>query len=102
MARFTRDLVLNKPDDFVQFIMNDFLQKNQFEMSDWKGEAVFRAGDAMVEGFKYLKWTYNGGVFHLEAWLASSEPFRKSLTKTAWNSFSQLCSSRCRRTDRRI
>lgn len=69
MARFTRDLVLNKPDDFVQFIMNDFLQKNQFEMSDWKGEAVFRAGDAMVEGFKYLKWTYNGGVFHLEAWL---------------------------------
>ena len=34
MARFTRDLVLNKPDDFVQFIMNDFLQKNQFEMSD--------------------------------------------------------------------
>ena len=69
MARFTRDLVLNKPDDFVQFIMNDFLQKNRFEMSDWKGEAVFRAGDAMVEGFKYLKWTYNGGVFHLEAWL---------------------------------
>ena len=61
--------MLNKPDDFVQFIMNDFLQKNQFEMSDWKGEAVFRAGDAMVEGFKYLKWTYNGGVFHLEAWL---------------------------------
>ena len=69
MARFTRDLVLNKPDDFVQFIMNDFLQKNQFEMSDWKGEAAYRAGDAMVEGFKYLKWTYNGGVFHLEAWL---------------------------------
>ena len=51
MARFTRDLVLNKPDDFVQFIMNDFLQKNQFEMSDWKGEAAYRAGDAMVEGF---------------------------------------------------
>ena len=60
MARFTRDLVLNKPDDFVQFIMNDFLQKNQFEMSDWKGEAAYRAGDAMVEGFKYLKWSYNG------------------------------------------
>lgn len=69
MARFIRDLVLNKPEDFVQFIMNDFLQKNQFEMSDWKGEPVYRAGDAMVEGFKYLKWSYNGGVFHLEAWL---------------------------------
>lgn len=69
MARFTRDLVLNKPEDFVQFVMNDFLQKNQFEMSDWKGEPVYRAGDAVVEGFKYLRWSYNGGVFHLEAWL---------------------------------
>lgn len=34
MARFTRDLVLNKPDDFVHFIMNDYLQKNGFSMSD--------------------------------------------------------------------
>ena len=65
MARFTRDLVLNKPDDFVQFIMNDFLQKNQFEMSDWKGEAAYRAGDAMVEGFKYLKWSYTVSYTHL-------------------------------------
>lgn len=27
MARYTYDLVLNKPEDFVQFVMNDFLQK---------------------------------------------------------------------------
>lgn len=69
MARYVKDLVLNKPDDFVHFIMNDYLQKNQFSMSDWKGEPAYRAGDAMVEGFKYLKWSYGGGTFHLEAWL---------------------------------
>ena len=23
----------------------------------------------MVEGYKYLKWSYIGGVFHVEAWL---------------------------------
>lgn len=69
MARFVRDLALNKPDDFVAFIMNDYLQKNQFIMSDWHGEPAYRAGDAMVEGFKYLKWNYQNGVFHLEAWL---------------------------------
>lgn len=69
MARYVKDLVLNKPDDFVHFIMNDYLQKNQFSMSDWKGEPAYRAGDAMVEGFKYLKWSYRGGTFHLEAWL---------------------------------
>ena len=69
MARYTYDLVLNKPEDFVQFVMNDFLQKNRFEPADYNGEAVYRAGDRMVEGHKYLKWSYTGGVFQVEAWL---------------------------------
>ncbi len=69
MARYSYDLVLNQPEDFVQFIMNDFLQKNQFTMTDYNGESVYRAGDAVVEGYKYLKWSYVNGVFHIEAWL---------------------------------
>lgn len=72
MARFTQDVVLNKPDDFVFFMMNDFLQKNGYAMSDWKGEPAYRAGDGFVEAYKYLKWSYTGGVFHLEAWLKGS------------------------------
>lgn len=69
MPRYIQDIVLNKPDDFVAFMMNDYLQKNGFSPSDWKGEPAFRAGDAMLEGYKYIKWGYNGGVLHLEAWL---------------------------------
>nr|WP_294492473.1 hypothetical protein [uncultured Mediterraneibacter sp.] len=69
MARYVQDVTLNKPDDFVAFIVNDYLQKNKFAMADWKGEPAYRAGDGMLEGFKYLKWSYEGGVFHLEAWL---------------------------------
>ncbi len=69
MARYVKDITLNKPDDFVAFIVNDYLQKNRFVMSDWKGEPAYRAGDGVVEGYKYLKWSYAGGVFHLEAWL---------------------------------
>lgn len=69
MARYVREMVLNKPDDFVQFMMNDYLHKNSFIMSDWKGEPAYRTGDAVMEGYKYLKWYYRGGVFHLEAWL---------------------------------
>ena len=71
MGRYVKDLVLNKPDDFVSFMMSDYLQKNQFSMSDWKGEPAYRAGDAMLEGYKYLKWSYQNGTLHLEAWLKS-------------------------------
>ena len=69
MARYVREVVLNKPGDFVQFIMDDYLQKNGFIMSDWKGEPAYRTGDAAIEGYKYLKWGYMNGVFHLEAWM---------------------------------
>lgn len=69
MARFIQDVVLNKPDDFVYFMMNDYLQKNGFVTSDWKGEPAYRAGDGFMEGYKYLKWSYTSGVFHLEAWM---------------------------------
>lgn len=69
MARYVKELVLNQPGDFVQFIMNDYLQKNGFVMSDWKGEPAYRAGDPALEGYKYLKWSYMNGVFHLEAWM---------------------------------
>lgn len=69
MARYVREVVLNKPGDFVQFIMDDYLRKNGFVMSDWKGEPAFRTGDAAIEGYKYLKWGYMNGVFHLEAWM---------------------------------
>ena len=69
MARYVKELVLNKPEDFVQFMMNDYLRKNSFVMADWEGEPAYRTGDAMMEGYKYLKWYYNNGVFHLEAWM---------------------------------
>jgi len=72
MARYIQNVVLNKPADFVSFIMNDYLQKNGFTMSDWKGEPAYRAGDAMMEGYKYLKWSYTDGVLHLEAWMKGS------------------------------
>lgn len=72
MARYINDILLNKPNDFVTFMMNDYLQKNGFSMSTWKGEPAFRAGDAMLEGYKFLKWSYNGSVLHVEAWLKSS------------------------------
>ncbi len=80
MARYTRDVTLNKPADFVQFMVNDYLQKQAFSLIDYKGEQVFRAGDAMIQGYRYLKWSYNNGIFHLEAWFKGTFGGENGLT----------------------
>ncbi len=69
MARFVKDVNLNQPAEFVNFMMGDFLQKGGYAPSEWKREECLRCGDAMIEGYKYLKWSYMNGIFHLEAWM---------------------------------
>lgn len=69
MARYIRNIVLNKPADFVAFMMNDYLQKNGFSFFTWKYDSAFRAGDGIIESYKYLKWGYDGRTLHLEAWV---------------------------------
>lgn len=75
--------------------MNDYLGKNGFSMSEWKNQPAYRAGDAMLEGYKFLTWSYADGVLHVEAWLKGTfgremgltgfvgclqkKPFKKSL-----------------------
>lgn len=69
MARHIENIQLDKSDDFVHSVMNNYLQKNGFILSDLKGESVYRAGDRFSEGYRYLKWSYANGVLKLEAWL---------------------------------
>lgn len=68
MSRYIREVVINKPDDFVQYIMNDFLTKHGFKLEQFKGQQVYRAGGGMIEIPKFLVWGYQNGVFHIEAW----------------------------------
>lgn len=69
MAKYVKELELNKPESFVTFIMEDYLKKNNFQMSTWKKESVYRTGDWMMEGYKYLNWSYINGVLRVEAWM---------------------------------
>lgn len=73
MARYIRDEQINKPDDFVAFIMNDFLTKNGFTQKQVKDEMVWQEGVGMLAPPKFFKYSYANGVVHIEAWM-----------KTAW------------------
>lgn len=68
MARYIREVELKQPEDFVQYIMTDFLSKHGFKLVEFKGQQVYRAGGGLVEIPKFLVWGYRNGVFHLEAW----------------------------------
>lgn len=68
MSRYIREEVLNQPDDFVNFMMNDFLTKHGFKLVEFKKQRVYRAGGGWFEMPKFLVWGYQNGVFHIEAW----------------------------------
>ena len=68
MGRYVRHEVLNQPEDFVSYMMNDFLTKHGFELVEFKKQRVFRAGGGWFEMPKFLVWSYQNRVFHMEAW----------------------------------
>lgn len=69
MSRYVREEVLNQPDDFVNYMMNDFLTKHGFKYENFKGQMVYRAGGGMIELPKFITWNYLNGVIHIEAWV---------------------------------
>lgn len=73
MARYIREEFINKPQEFVDFIMRDFLIKNQFEQNNLDGEMIWQDGVGMLSMPRFFKYYYMNGVIHLEAW-----------TRTAW------------------
>lgn len=68
MARYIRDVQINKPNDFVEYMVNDFLTKHGFRLVEFKGQTIYRAGGGMIEIPKFLVWSYQNGMFHIEAW----------------------------------
>lgn len=73
MARYIREEYINKPQEFVDFIMKDFLTKHQFEQNNLDGEMIWQDGVGMLSMPRFFKYYYMNGVIHLEAW-----------TRTAW------------------
>ncbi len=67
--RYIADVILNKPNDFVDFILKDFLEKKDFFRTDYKGVSVWQCGNGVLISPKFLYCTYMNGMLHIEAWL---------------------------------
>jgi len=48
VPRFRKEVVLNKPEDFVNFIIKDFMEKEGFKYTVYNGENVWQLGHGWV------------------------------------------------------
>lgn len=71
MSRTIMEYTLGKPDDFVQFIANDYFTKEGFRPILYKGEQVWKKGTGFLVAPSFIKLQYGQGVIHLEAWIKS-------------------------------
>lgn len=69
MSRYVADYTINKPDDMIQFIAEDFLTKEGFTKTTYKGEEVWKKGVGAVTAPQFIKLQYGQGQVHLEAWI---------------------------------
>lgn len=68
MGRYIKDVQLDQPLDVVSLVMEDYIYHERFSRTDWNGEMVFYRKDGHGRE-RYMKWSYAGGLFHVEAWL---------------------------------
>lgn len=71
MSRFAADYRIDKPDDFIKFVSEDFFAKEGFRPAVYKGESVWKKGTGFVTAPQYIKLQYGQGNIHIEAWIKS-------------------------------
>ena len=83
MARYIKEIELGIAPEKVEEILGDFLQENEFYRTTWKGEACYAADVSIVKEVKFLKYRYEEGVLHFEAWLRDGASKEQGLTGLA-------------------
>lgn len=80
MARYLKEIELGIAPEKVEEIMVDFIQKNEFYKTTWKGESCYTADVSIVKEVQFMKYNYENGVLHFEAWLRDGTSKEQGLT----------------------
>jgi len=60
---------LNCDTNLVNNLIQSYIQGNQYELQEKDGEQFYRAGDAMVQGYRYFNYSISGQTLTIYAWL---------------------------------
>lgn len=91
MARYIRDMELQLPEEEVEAVVQDFLNKGGFYQGEWKGEMCYTSdygamgignsyGNPNLSRFYFFTYTYQGGILHFEAWVRDGKTKEVGLT----------------------
>jgi len=59
---------LNCDPNLVNNLVQSYIQGNQYELQNQNGEQYYRAGDAMVQGYRYFNYSISGQTLTIYAW----------------------------------
>ncbi len=88
-GRSTYTFQLSCDPNLVNSLIQSYIQGNQYELQQKDGEQFYRAGDAMVQGYRYFNYSISGQVLTIYAWFKGvfgEAPIEQnSLNMTAMN-----------------
>jgi len=59
---------LNCDPNLINNLVQSYIQGNQYELQQKNGEQYYRAGDAMVQGYRYFNYSISGQTLTIYAW----------------------------------
>ena len=69
MGRYMVDLQVNRPDDQIRQIVTDYMAREGFTYTTYKGEELWKKGVGMMTAPQFMKVNFANGQVHMEAWL---------------------------------
>ncbi len=67
-GRSTYTFQINYDPSVANDLLQAYIQGNKFVLQNKDGEQVYRAGDAMLEGYRYFNYFINGQTITVQAW----------------------------------
>lgn len=69
MARYVKELPINKSSEQIQVITNQFFDQEGFKQVTYKGELVWKKGLGIMVGPQYITVKDSAGIVRVEAWI---------------------------------
>ena len=67
-GRSTYAFQINCDPSVANDLVQAYIQGNKFTLQNKDGEQFYRAGDAMLEGYRYFNYSINGQTLTIQAW----------------------------------